>query len=172
MLGGYPGSFARGGDCLIMSRPVKSTDSAGPAFGDPVILNSDNTFSKFGAAGTLAAFAGVAVREVKQATSYLPSPTTGGYLPGQPCDVLERGDVSVVCNVGTPTAGGAVYVRTVANAGIPAGVVGGFEAAADGGNTIQWSKRSWSAGGCDWLGRSHGTASSALYAQSRRTSPQ
>ncbi len=72
---GYPGSFARNGDCVIMPRPVKSTDSVGPSFGDPVVLNTDNTYSKFGASGTFATFAGVAVREVKQASVYT---ATGG----------------------------------------------------------------------------------------------
>ena len=141
---GYPGSFARNGDCIIMNRFVKSTDAAGPSFGDPVILNTDNTYSVFGAAGTMAAFAGVAVREVRQASAY--AAIDGQYDPGQPCDVIERGSVSVVCRVGTPTAGGAVYVRTAVNAAIPAGVVNGFETAADGGNTIQLTNCRWATG--------------------------
>jgi hypothetical protein len=141
---GYPGSFARNGDCVIMNRIVKLTDSAGPAFGDPVILNTDNTYSKFVATGTLAAFAGVAVREVKQPTDYYDA--SGVYEPGQPADVIERGAVSVVCRVGTPTAGGKVYVRIVANESIPAGVVGGFEAAADSTNTIELTNCRWATG--------------------------
>lgn len=141
---GYPGSFARSGDCIIMNRMIKSTDSEGPAFGDPAVLNTDNTYSKFGASGTLAAFAGIAVREVKQASSYTPS--AGVYAPGTPCDVIERGNVSVVCNVGNPTAGGAVYVRVTANGSIPAGVVGGLEAAADSTNTIQLTNCRWATG--------------------------
>jgi hypothetical protein len=76
-------------------------------------------------------FAGVAVREVQQATTYFPA-TGGIYLPGMPCDVLERGSVTVGCNYGVPSAGSAVYVRTVLNtANVPNGVVGGFEAAPD-----------------------------------------
>ncbi len=141
---GYPGSFARNGDCVIMPRPVKSTDAVGPSFGDPVVLNTDNTYSKFGAAGTLALFAGVAVREVKQASVY--AATGGVYAPGTSCDVLERGNISVVCNVGTPTSGGAVYIRTVANGAIPAGIVGGFEAAADGTNSILMTNCNWATG--------------------------
>ncbi len=144
---GYPGSFARNGDCIIMSRPVKKTDDPVTGvipFGSPAVLNPDNSYSVFGASGTLATFAGVAVREVKQASSY--AATGGVYAPGSPCDVIERGNVSVVCNVGTPTAGGAVYVRVTANGAIPAGIVGGFEAAADGGNTIALTNCKWATG--------------------------
>jgi len=126
MLYGYPGSFARNGDCVIRNRIVKTT---APAFGDPVVLNTDGTVTKFGAAGTAATFDGVAVREVMQNAAYLPA--IGTYAVGQPCDVIQRGSVSVICNVGTPTAGGAVYIRVTANAGIPAGVVGGFEFRSD-----------------------------------------
>ena len=55
----------------------------------------------------------------------------GTYTVDSPCDVLQRGSISVICNVGTPTAGGGVYVRVTANAAIPAGVIGGFEARSD-----------------------------------------
>ncbi len=146
MLYGYPGSFARNGDCIIANRIVKSTDSEGPDFGDPIVLNTDNTYSKFGASGTAALFAGVAVREVKQGTDFTNQNAAGNYAPGEPCDAIERGNVSVVCNVGTPTAGGKVYVRIAANVAIPAGVVGGFEAAADGENTLELTNCRWATG--------------------------
>ena len=145
MLFGFPGTFARNADCIIMARPVKATDAVGPAFGTPVILNADNTYSAFGAAGTAAAFAGVAVREVNQAITYT-AQNIGGYAPGQPCDVIERGAVSVICNVGNPTAGGDIYVRVADNAGIPTGVIGGFEAAADGANTVNLTNCKWATG--------------------------
>ncbi|GAB6170557.1 hypothetical protein JCM15765_03840 [Paradesulfitobacterium aromaticivorans] len=144
---GYPGSFARNGDCIIMNRLVKATDAAGPAFGDPAVLNTDNTYSKFGAANVSADLAGIAVREVKQTADYYSS--AGVYNPGEPCDVIERGNVAVLCNVGTPTAGGKVYVRITANVAIPAGVVGGLEAAADGVNTLELTNCKWATGKID-----------------------
>lgn len=144
---GYPGTVSRSRDAVISNRVVKSTDSVGIAFGEPAILNSDNSYSRFGSTGTAALFAGVAVREVKQSTDYFSA--NGTYAPGQPCDVLSRGTISVVCNVGTPTAGGAVYVRVAANAGIPTGVVGGFEAAADGANTVLLTGVKWTTGKID-----------------------
>jgi hypothetical protein len=154
---GYPGSYSRNGDCIIAARLVRSTDAAGPKFGAGVILNADNTYTdvaNFIAAPlsgsmTAAKFCGIAVREVKSATTYSPAPTTGSYLPGQTCDVLERGSAVVTCFNGTPTAGGAVYLRTALNGAIPAGVVGGFEAAADGGNSVLLTNAVWTTGAID-----------------------
>jgi hypothetical protein len=145
---GYPGSFSRNADCIIANRVIKNTDAAGPAFGDPVILNADNSYSKFGAAHTAAQFVGVAVREVKQATDYMNQGDVV-YRPGEPADVLKRGDVCVKVNNGIPTAGGTLYIRIAANATIPAGVIGGFEAVADGANTIALTNAAFSTGNMD-----------------------
>lgn len=144
MLVGYPGSVARNADCIIENRPVKTADLA---FGKPAILNSDNTYDPFGAANVATDFVGVAVREVKQTSDYF-NPD-GVYKVGQPADVIRRGNVMVVCNVGTPTANGDVYIRIAANAAIPAGVVGGFEAAADGANTVKLTNAKWATGKMD-----------------------
>lgn len=103
--------------------------------------------SAVAAQNTFAQFAGIAVREVKQATSYLNQPFgSAQYNPGDPCDVLQQGSVIVTCNVGTPTANGPVYVRVALNGSIPAGVIGGFEAAADGSNTVQITNARWKTG--------------------------
>ena len=131
---GYPGTLARTGDEVSRTRPVKS-GSADIAFGDPVVINTDGTVTKFGAAGTAATFAGIAMRRVKSALTYL-TQSNGVYTASEPCDILERGAITVNVNVGTPTVGGAVYIRILANGAIPTGVVGGFEAAADSTNTI------------------------------------
>ncbi len=150
---GYPGSVSRQVDAVIDNRPVKSNivsnveQEPSIVFGDPVVLNSDNTYTKFGASNTAAQFSGIAARQVKQATDYYP--TTGSYLPGEPCDVISRGSVTVTCNVGTPTAGGKVYLRIAENVAIPAGIVGGFEAAADGTNTIEITNARWTTGDID-----------------------
>jgi len=151
---GFPGSYSRNGDCIIANRLVKSADAAGPKFGAGVVLNTDNTYSDIAAwiaaGGTLTAavFAGVAVREVQQSTTYV-TQSAGQYSPGNACDALERGSAVVNCLVGTPTAGGAVYMRKTLNGAIPAGIVGGFEAAADGGNTVQLTNCQWTTGAKD-----------------------
>ncbi|WNF07259.1 structural cement protein Gp24 [Brevibacillus borstelensis] len=144
---GYPGNISRSADAIIDNRVVKPTDTENINFGDPVVLNDDNTYSKFGATGTAATFGGIAVREVKQSTDYFSA--QGFYAPGQPCDVATRGTLTVVCNVGTPKAGGSVYIRTATNAAIPDGVIGGFEAAADGANTVEIPNLKWTTGKLD-----------------------
>jgi hypothetical protein len=150
---GYAGTVSRSNDNIITPRILFSALSNGAEtkdpvlFGEPVVLNSDNTYSRFGATGTAATFAGIAVREVKQASDYYAA--SGSYIPGDVMDAIRRGTVTVKCNVGTPTAGGKVYVRTVANASIPTGVIGQFEAAQDGSNTVELTNCRWKTGKID-----------------------
>jgi hypothetical protein len=49
--------------------------------------------------------------------------------------------------VGTPTAGGNVYIRVVANGGNT--IIGGFEATADSTNTILLTNAKWTTGKMD-----------------------
>ena len=147
---GYPGTFSRNGDCIVNARMARTvTGDSGPSFGDPVVLigsaaaADNNTYqsvadyvnaARTNGTFTAALFAGVAVREVKTYTTFTVQPSgemggIGGYSPGTPCDVLERGSVSVVCQYGTPVAGGAVYVRVAMGTG--GSVIGGFEYRAD-----------------------------------------
>lgn len=143
---GYAGNYARTPDDIVASRQLKG-DAAVP-FGAPVVLNTDNTYSPVGASTTAAVIAGIALRIVKQAIAY-ENQNVSQYNPGEMMSVLERGAATVVCNVGTPTAGGKVYVRVAANEGIEEGVVGGFEAAADGTNTIEIPNMRWTTGYMD-----------------------
>jgi hypothetical protein len=152
---GYPGQFARNADCIIAARLVASADASGPNFGSGVILNSDNSVSDVAVAVaanktvSMATFVGIAAREIKSFTTYNPAPTIGNYQPGQTCDHIERGSVSVQCLVGQPTPGGKVYLRTALNGAIPAGIVGGFEANTDGGNSFQLTNAFWTTGQMD-----------------------
>ena len=124
---GYAGKVSRNPRNLIGSRFVKSILDGGGAetlpaipFGFAVVLNTDNTLSKFGASGSgvsaaLAAnFGGIAVAEVKQVMTYGygANVSTGQYEPLVPCDVLEIGTATVYCKEETPTAGGLVYIMT------------------------------------------------------------
>lgn len=126
---GWAGKVSRNPMNKIDSRFVKSilngngaeTLSAIP-FGHAVVLNTDNTISKFGQTGTgvtsaaAAAFAGVAVAEVKQGMTYAfgENASSASYEPGVACDRIVAGSVNVYCKEGTVTAGGAVYIMTVA----------------------------------------------------------
>lgn len=153
---GFAGNLAYSPDNITVSKPVKTGTSNIP-FGFAVQKNTDGTCQLAGASTTAANFMGIANGEVKQSLTY-PAAAQGGatvgdtngyYAPKCPADVIQRGNVTVKCNVGTPTDGGAVYLRILANGAIPAGVVGGFEAAADSTNTVQLTNCCWEGGRVD-----------------------
>lgn len=153
LLQGFPGTISRNGDNVIWGRIIKTTDAAGPAFGNPVVLNSDNTYSDLAtfiaAGGTLTAsnFAGIAVREAKSFLNFLSQNGVVSYAPGDTADALLRGEVPVVVNVGTPVAGGPVYIRVSANGANT--IVGGFEAASDGAHTFALTNAKFTTGVMD-----------------------
>ncbi|QDY27263.1 structural cement protein Gp24 [Clostridium botulinum] len=144
---GYPGTVSRSVDTIITARKLQSNiqdgkETASPVgFGEAVILNGDNTYSKFGEGNTANDFVGIAVREVKQTIDYYSS--AGAYLPNETMDVLNRGSITVNCNNGTPTAGGKVYIRIKENPAIPNGKVGQCEAISDAENTIEIPNLKW-----------------------------
>ena len=129
---GFVGTVSRNPDNIIGARRLNA-DSEKVVFGQAVALNTDNSIALI-SADNADNFIGFAVRIVKQTTDYMSS--QGFYNPGDTVDVLTRGNMTVSCNNGTPTAGGDVYVRVAANAAIPNGVAGEVEAAADGENTV------------------------------------
>lgn len=144
---GFLGAVSRVGYPVIAARQVLSTTANPINFGAGVVAvaggaNGDyawQSIADFIAGGgtfTAAKFAGVAVREVKTNLAYvalesIPANLIGSYAQGEMAEVLESGSVCVQINNGTPVSQGPVYVRTVANGTIPAGVVGGFEAVND-----------------------------------------
>lgn len=144
---GYPGTVSRSVDTIITARKLQSNiqdgkETASPVgFGEAVVLNPDNTYSKFRESSTAKDFVGIAVREVKQTTDYYSS--AGAYLPNEIMDVLNRGSITVNCNNGTPTAGGKVFIRIKGNQAIPDGKVGQFEAIADADNTVEIPNLKW-----------------------------
>ncbi|MDO5829430.1 MAG: hypothetical protein Q4Q25_04685 [Methanocorpusculum sp.] len=144
---GYAGNYARTPDDIVADRKL-AVDSAAIPFGNAVALKADNTYTAVDENFTATAFAGIALRTVKQATSYQ-NQNIVEYQPGEMMSALERGAATVVCNVGTPTAGGPVFIRIKANAAVPNGVVGGFEAQADAGNTVQLPNAKWTNGYVD-----------------------
>lgn len=148
---GFLGQVTRLGERVITSRPVLSTAAANIAFGDSVVIvptaGGGDTYQQVadfiaqGGTMTAALFAGIANREVKTNLAYVSlgnngTGQIGSYAPNEMAEALERGSILVKLNVGTPASQGNVYLRIALNGGIPAGLVGGIEAAADGGNTI------------------------------------
>lgn len=124
---GYAGRISRDADVIVDNRTVKA-ETADIPFGAPVVLNSDNTYQFFGADGTAAAFAGIAVAEPKQSTDYYNNIVV--YKANQRCDVLTRGSATVICTNGTPVAGGAVYVTIAEDVDLPGVKIGDFVAEA------------------------------------------
>jgi hypothetical protein len=146
---GYSGELAYGPDNFTSARAVNAS-SATINFGEPVVLNTDNSVSSVNTV-TLSTtnFLGIARRVVQQATSYTSPNGNGGFPASTMADVIERGEVTVPVVHGTPTAGGAVYVRKTANGSFPAENVGDYRADADGSNTILLPNASWATGKVD-----------------------
>lgn len=144
---GFAGSYARQPDMIVNTHPAGGTVQI--AFGAPLVYGTNGAVVQMGAAATAAQFVGVAAREIKSALNYL-AQNVGAYAPGEAVPVFMRGSINVKCQNGTPTLGGKVYVRVVANADIPTAVVGGFEAVADAtaANTVELTNCQW-AGAAD-----------------------
>lgn len=140
---GFAGSYARQPDMIVNTRPA----GAEIAFGSPLKYGGNGEVLPMGAGDAAASFAGVAVREIRSAVNYLDQ-NTGVFAKNDAVPVFQRGAVNVLCQKGTPKLGGAVYVRVTANAIFPGAVPGGFEAEADGANTVQLANCQW-AGAAD-----------------------
>lgn len=141
MNAGWAGTQSRSADAIIQARVADGTIK----FGHAVKLTSANKWKEVGSGDQGTAVAGVAVREVVQANTYDPQ-SNPDYVNGQLCDVMVRGNCTVKCQRGTPTAGAAVYVRITENASYPDAVVGGFEASSDSTNSVQVTNIEWTTG--------------------------
>src|SRR5271166_4778249 len=146
---GFVGNVSNEGYSLRTARQVNSTDTLSVAFGETFVLNTNNTYSSFkqfllngtgSVSGGLLASppVGLATSNVNINPTYNSFPgsedvlTPGGlYVPSSMMDGLVQGTINVSCNNGTPGAGTSVYIRTALDAAIPAGIVGGLEAAVD-----------------------------------------
>lgn len=137
MFHGYAGSFSRQPDTIIDTHPAGGDIAFGAA-----VVYADGKVTVPGASAAAADFVGVAVREVKSATNYR-NQNEGSYVQYDAVPVLKRGCVNVICQNGSPALDGTVYVRTKANASLPNAVIGGFEAAADGSNSIALTNVKW-----------------------------
>lgn len=135
---GYAGSYARQPDMIANTHPA----GAAIAFGVALRYDTNGAVVPMGAGSTAEDFVGVASREVKSALNYLEQ-DVGSYAESEAVPVFMRGAINVKCSVGSPKLGGAVYVRIAANESIPTGAVGGFEAAADGANTVELTNCQW-----------------------------
>jgi hypothetical protein len=163
---GYAGKITRDADVIAENRVI---DSGSPDiyFGEPVELLSTNKYKRFSATGTAATFAGVAVMAVKQSISYV-APNTVSNIAGEKLDVIVSGTVAIHNTLGTPVAGGAVYVRIAVDTPHAAGLIGDFTAQEviweDGGGegvditcTVKLDNVKWTTGYVDANGNSEAT---------------
>lgn len=135
---GYAGGYARQPDMIVNTRPA----GARIVFGAPLKYDAGGNAVPMGAGDDAAAFVGVASKEIKTALSYYEQ-DVGQYAKGEAVPVFMQGSVNVICQKGTPRLGGAVYVRIAENESYPGAAVGGFEAEADGANTVQLDNCQW-----------------------------
>ena len=134
---GFAGSYARQPDMIVNTAPLGGT--AVIAFGTPLVRGENGAVIPMGAGNTGNQFIGVAGREVKSPMEFF-SQNVGEYAPQEAVSVFQRGCINVKCQKGAPTIDGTVYVRVTASGNY---VVGGFEAEADGTNTVALVNAQW-----------------------------
>ena len=134
---GFAGSYARQPDMIVNTAPLGGT--AAIAFGTPLVRGENGAVIPMGAGNTGNQFIGVAGREVKSPMEFF-SQNVGEYAPQEAVSVFQRGCINVKCQKGAPTIDGTVYVRVTASGNY---VVGGFEAEADGTNTVALVNAQW-----------------------------
>lgn len=149
---GYEGAYSRTPDAIIMSRLVSMAMAQDQVlFGRALILTDEGTYQVLDSATDVDKFVGISVREVRQATNFYDQ-SEAGYQKGEYCPALERGNLVVKCRNGVPAIHGKVYVRVDAEGVIPGTVIGGFEAQADGANSVVIPNAKWVNPGVDGNG--------------------
>ena len=134
---GFAGSYARQPDMIVNTAPLGGT--ANIPFGTPLVRGEGGAVIPMGTGNTGGQFIGVAGREVKSPAEFF-SQSVGQYAPQEAVSVFRRGCINVKCQKGEPAIDGTVYVRVTASGDY---VVGGFEAEADGANTVALVNAPW-----------------------------
>lgn len=140
MPNGMAGSYARQPDMIINTKAAGGTTNI--PFGLALVYDENKNVVVPSTGATAAQFIGIAAREIKSALNYLEQ-GIGQYAPGDAVPVFQRGAINVKCQNGTAAVGAPVYVRVAANEALPAAVVGGFEATADGTNSVLLTNAQW-----------------------------
>lgn len=138
---GFPGTVTRTHPASIWPGQNDPTNPA-TAWGQALLINSSaNTWrSVLTSDDAIDAIQGILVRpfpvQEGSGSDYGAQEfgTGGPVVPGQPLDILKSGSIIVLVN-GTPALGGPVYLWVAAATG--SHIVGGFEAAASSGNTVE-----------------------------------
>lgn len=134
---GFAGSYARQPDMIVNTAPLGGTTVI--PFGTPLVRGEDGAVIPMGTGNTGGQFIGVAGREVKSPAEFF-SQSVGQYAPQEAVSIFQRGCINVKCQKGSPAIDGTVYVRVAASGNY---VVGGFEAEADGANSVALVNAQW-----------------------------
>ena len=134
---GFAGSYARQPDMIVNTAPLGGTATI--PFGTPLVRGEGGAVVPMGSGNTGNQFIGVAGREVKSPAEFF-SQSVGQYAPQEAVSVFQRGCINVKCQKGSPAIDGTVYVRVTASGNYD---VGGFEAEADGTNTVALVNAQW-----------------------------
>ena len=134
---GFAGAYARQPDMIVNTAPLGGDVPV--AFGTPLVRGQNGAVVPMGTGNTGGQFIGVAGQEVKT-TAELLKQDMGVYAPDEAVSLFQRGCINVLCQNGTPAADAPVYVRVVAASSF---VVGGFEAVADGTNSVEIPNARW-----------------------------
>lgn len=134
---GFAGSYARQPDMIVNTAPLGGTATI--PFGTPLVRGEGGAVIPMGTGNTGGQFIGVAGREVKSPAEFF-SQSVGQYAPQEAVSVFQRGCINVKCQKGEPAIDGTVYIRVTASGDY---VVGGFEAEADGANTVALINAQW-----------------------------
>ena len=134
---GFAGSYARQPDMIVNTAPLGGTEII--PFGTPLVRGENGAVLPMGTGNTGNQFIGVAGREVKSPAEFF-TQSVGQYAPEEPVSVFQRGCINVKCQKGSPVIDGTVYVRVTASGNYD---VGGFEAEADGANTVALVNAQW-----------------------------
>ena len=110
---GFAGAYARQPDMIVNTAPLGGDVPV--AFGTPLVRGQNGAVLPMGTGNTGGQFIGVV-------------------------SLFQRGCINVLCQNGTPAADAPVYVRVVAASTF---VVGGFEAVADGTNSVEIPNARW-----------------------------
>lgn len=142
---GVAGDVTRPDDTTVESGLLNAA-AAPAAFGAPVkVVNGK--FEKIAASDTAAVFYGILSRVAPSIAGDLNQTFAGGTPNASSVQgIVRRGYVNVVCTVGTPARGGAVYMRVTAATGK---AVGDLEATADGANSVALPGVTWAVDGKD-----------------------
>lgn len=134
----------------VVETGVLDTTTPPTQFGVPVKLTASGDVSAIEAGDTADVFYGIIVRcnPDKTADANFNGFGAGSPDPEQIASIAVGGPgyVTVLCSVGTPVKGGAVYMRVVE--ALPK-MIGDLEADSDGGNSVVVPELVWDANGKD-----------------------